>query len=79
VVVEGADPPTNCLTHKTTIIIMAPLMLAAVAIATIPVLYHPVREDRLVLTGSADRARPVADTGYSRRTVRGTDSKKVAA
>jgi hypothetical protein len=53
----------------TLFIIMVPLMLAATAIATVPILYHSVREHRLIHTGSATRPRPVAASGYSIRTV----------
>jgi hypothetical protein len=63
----------------TLFIIMVPLMIAAVAIATVPVLWHSVREHRLIHTGSADRPRPVVDTGYSLRTVPAVDREKVAA
>jgi len=63
----------------TLFIIMVPLMVAAVAIATIPVLYHSIREHRLIHTGSAAKTKPAADTGYSVRTVRADDRDKVAA
>ena len=66
----------------TLFIIMVPLMIVATAIATVPVLYHSVREHRLIHTGSATRPKPVADTGYSIRTVdtiRTVDRDKVAA
>ena len=53
----------------TLLIIMVPLMLAAIAIATVPVLYHSVREHRLIHTGSATRLKPVAASAYSVRTV----------
>ncbi len=50
-------------------IIMVPLMVAAVLIATVPVLYHSVREHREIHSGSADKPRAQADTGYSVRKV----------
>jgi hypothetical protein len=53
----------------TLLIIMVPLMIAAIAIATVPVLYHSVREHRLIHTGSATRLKPVAASEYSVRTV----------
>ncbi len=58
----------------TLIFIMVPLMIAAIAIATVPVLYHSVREHRLIHTGSAARVRPVATSEYSVRTVARTQA-----
>jgi hypothetical protein len=49
--------------------IMVPLMVAAVAIATIPILYHSIREHRLVHSGSADKPRVPLASGYSVRKV----------
>jgi hypothetical protein len=63
----------------TLFIIMVPLMIAAVAIATVPVLWHSVREHRLIHTGSATKPKLAVDTGYSIRTVRAPDRDKVAA
>ncbi len=66
----------------TLFIIMVPLMIAAIAIATVPVLYHSVREHRLIHTGSATRLKPVAASQYSVRTVSKDDTDnrhKVAA
>ena len=60
----------------TTFLIMVPLMIAAVAIAVVPVLYHSVREHRLIHTGSPDRIRPKVDSGYR---VRPAGREKVAA
>ena len=60
----------------TLFIIMVPLMVVAVAIATVPVLYHSIREHRLIHTGSASRFRPRVDSGYS---VRHPEPEKVAA
>jgi len=45
-------------------LITLPLMIAAVAIAVVPVLYHSIREDRLIQTGSATRIRPEVHTGF---------------
>ena len=49
--------------------IMVPLMITAVLIATIPVLYHSVREHRLIHSGTADRIKPRVDNRYSVRKV----------
>ncbi len=53
----------------TLFIIMVPLMVAAVLIATVPVLYHSVRENRLIHSGSADKPMSDMDNGYSVRKV----------
>ncbi len=53
----------------TLFLIMVPLMVAAVAIATVPVLYHSVREHRLIHSGSAEKPRAPMATGYSVRKV----------
>ena len=45
-------------------LISLPLMIAAVAIAVVPVLYHSIREDRLIQTGSATRIRPKVGAGH---------------
>jgi hypothetical protein len=70
----------------TLFIIMVPLMVAAVVIATVPVLYHSVREHRLIHSGSAEKPKAPADTGYSIRKVspeerraRSAERQKVAA
>jgi hypothetical protein len=70
----------------TLLIIMVPLMVVAIAVATVPVLYHSVRENRLIHSGSAAKLKPQADTGYSirkispaERRVRQAEREKVAA
>jgi len=70
----------------TLFIIMVPLMVAAVIIATVPVLYHSVREHRLIHSGSAEKPKSSVDTGYSIRKVspedrsaRSAERQKVAA
>jgi hypothetical protein len=70
----------------TLFIIMVPLMVAAIAIATVPILYHSVREDRLLHSGSAKKPKLPVDTGYSirkvspdQRKVRPSGQRKVAA
>jgi len=63
----------------TLFIIMVPLMVAAIAIATVPVLYHSVREDRLIRSGSAETPRPQADNGYSIGTISSTERQTMAA
>jgi len=67
----------------TLFLIMVPLMVAAVAIATVPILYHSVREHRLIHSGSAEKPRVPVATGYSVRKVTPTERQvqrqKVAA
>ncbi len=73
----------------TLFIIMVPLMVAAIAIATLPVLYHSVREHRLIHAGPAGRRTPEVDNGSAvrqagpgrpaGRAVRHSDRHKVAA
>jgi hypothetical protein len=58
--------------------IMVPLMLVAAAIATVPVLYHSVREHNLINHGAATRPRPTT-SAYSTRQVAVTERHKVAA
>ncbi|HZM56929.1 MAG TPA: hypothetical protein VFC03_18075 [Acidimicrobiales bacterium] len=53
----------------TLFIIMVPLMVAAVLIATVPVLYYSVRENRLIHSGSADKPKPDMDNRYFVRKV----------
>ncbi|MGO8864738.1 MAG: hypothetical protein ACLQRH_28780 [Acidimicrobiales bacterium] len=45
----------------TLFIIMLPLMLATVAIATLPLLYSSVREHRLVNTARVEKPKPYRD------------------
>lgn len=63
----------------TIFLITLPLMIAAVAIAVVPVLYHSIREDRLIRTGSATRTGPKVDTGYPVRRDRPAERERVAA
>ncbi len=67
----------------TLVFVMVPLMVAAVAIATVPILYHSVREHRLIHGGSARKVRAPAAAGYSIRRVpppeRSVDHQEVAA
>ena len=63
----------------TIFLIMVPLMIAAIAIAVVPVLYHSIREHRLITTGSAARIRPKVDTGYSVRPATPAGRAKAAA
>lgn len=58
--------------------IMVPLMLLAVAIATVPVLYHSVREHNLIHHGTPTRPKPPRP-GYSTRQVEVSDRHKVDA
>jgi hypothetical protein len=63
----------------TMFLITLPLMIAAVAIAVVPVLYHSIREHRLIHTGSPTRTSPKVDSGYSVRPARPAEPEKVAA
>jgi hypothetical protein len=63
----------------TIFLITLPLMIAAVAIAVVPVLYHSIREDRLIRAGSATRTGPKVDTGYPVRRDRPAERERVAA
>ena len=45
-------------------IVMVPLMIVALLIATVPVLYFSVRENRLIQSGSAEKPRPQKDNEY---------------
>jgi hypothetical protein len=47
----------------TMFLITLPLMIAAVAIAVVPVLYHSIREHRLIHTGSPTRTGPKVGSG----------------
>ncbi len=58
--------------------IMVPLMLVAVAIATVPVLYHSVREHNLINHGAAAKPKPIR-SDYTTRQVEVTERHKVAA
>jgi hypothetical protein len=64
--------------HMTWFFIMVPLMLVAVAIATVPVLYHSVREHNLINHGSATKPKPIRPE-YTTRSVEVTERHKVAA
>jgi hypothetical protein len=57
---------------------MVPLMLVAVAIATVPVLYHSVREHNLIHHGRPTRPGP-STSRYPTRKVVVTERHKVAA
>ena len=63
----------------TMFLITVPLMIAAVAIAVVPVLYHSIREHRLIRTGSPTRIRPKVDAGDQVRPDRPAVQEKVAA
>ena len=63
----------------TMFLITVPLMIAAVAIAVVPVLYHSIREHRLIHTGSPRRIRPNAGAGDQVRPERPAEREKVAA
>jgi hypothetical protein len=73
----------------TLFIIMVPLMVAAVAVATVPVLFHSVREHRLIHADPAERPTPDVDNGHAVRQadpgrpavhrVRPSDGQSVAA
>ena len=62
----------------TWLFIMVPLMVVAVAIATVPVLYHSVREHNLINYGSATKPKPIRPE-YTTRSVEVTERHKVAA
>ena len=68
-VVEGGKQIPLLDTPMTLFIIMVPLMVAAVLIATVPILYHSVRENRLIHSGSSDKPKPDMNKGYSVRRV----------
>ncbi|MGD0394442.1 MAG: hypothetical protein ABSC41_17590, partial [Acidimicrobiales bacterium] len=50
-------------------IIMVPLMIVALLIATVPILYVSVRENRLIQFGSADKPRSQKDSEYHVRKI----------
>jgi hypothetical protein len=59
--------------------ITLPLMVAAVAIAVVPVLYHSIREHRLIQAGSADPVGPRVDAGPSALPEPSPERERVAA
>jgi hypothetical protein len=63
----------------TMFLITLPLMIAAVAIAVVPVLYHSIREHRLIYTGSATRTGRSVDSGSPVRSDRPAERERVAA
>ncbi len=62
----------------TLFIIMLPLMIAAVAIATLPLLYSSVREHRLVNTARVEKPKPYPDLP-ARPSPPGLDSHQLAS
>ena len=71
--VKEASRPTRSLLddHMTPFIIMIPLMVLAIAIATIPVLYLSVREHNLLHFGTSKRPSPARPVYAVRRAVVG--------
>jgi hypothetical protein len=75
---EGGSTPTRCPTSMTWFFIMMPLMVLAVAIATVPVLYHSVREHNLIHYGAPTKPRQ-RRPGYAARRVDVTERHRVDA
>ena len=63
----------------TMFLITLPLMIAAIAIAVVPVLYHSIREHRLIQSGSATRTGPLVDSDSPVDPDRPAERERVAA
>jgi hypothetical protein len=63
----------------TMFLITLPLMIAGIAIAVVPALYHSIREHRLIHTGSATRMAPKVHSGSPARPDRPAERERVAA
>jgi hypothetical protein len=63
----------------TMFLITLPLMIIASAIAVVPVLYHSIREHRLIQTGSATRSGPLVHSGSPVHPDRPAERERVAA